>query len=1008
VKSKFDKYKIVKRLAIGGLSEIFLATEGDAASLLNRQVIIKKLLPQFAENEKILPIIQNEARLLAALSHANIVQVFEAGVSSNSEPYMVLEYIDGYDLSTIFNLLGDIDETIPISAIYYITEQCLRGLVRVHELRDRKGRLYNLIHRDISPNNIMVSISGDVKILDFGLAKRVIDISRSGNLTGKIPYLSTEQILGKRVDCKSDLFSLGTVIYEIASGKRRFQGETDIAILQRIGAGKYRPLSAVANHLPAPFVNILEKAMKVNPLARYQSARDMLNDLTRLPAKFSKLQGGRSDLVDFLEYFFGETKISNVAIPNFSNFNANDANPIDNLIEPPPAEEYENLQNFLMDDQEFADSIEQTSSFRLIPQSEILPNEGNEEKTSNFRVNDNKREVEQKTANFRANANKREVEQKTSNLRAKPRSVEEPILAPQIGLLITQVTPPASLKLPVPLDKRPSESGFRPLDSQKSNFLPPSAFNTPSPKHPNSPFSGSEQSSNDNPPPPRGAPPRAGFNPSPPRGAPRAGFNPPPKGAPRAGFNPPPKGAPRAGFNPPPKGAPRAGFNPPPPGAQPSGRKLPPPSGFHPQSSGLKLPPASPANFLPPPPPPPGAPPSGFNPLTPVVSPLGFPGASPSGFIPPPPPPPQFGVNSRGYNPSPPNESGSWIKKNNKPLKITVIVLGAFLILTGLIWGIMKFSEKNEKVDKKVIPPVHSYNITLMGDYKTSEVFLDGKKVGKLPITFSIKEDKKNHLIEVKCKKYHLWKKKIQPVNDETIFVKLAKILTKCEESFETMNKCVLHKKLKGKDRLKVIKQCNYFLKQNTIRFVRDINCFWAAHGDCSKIESCKPLPQKPICEVFADTRLKCRKKEVNLNLVTHFRRGLIKKCEWHLKQKKNNYNTVYQCFKQSHQFCLNSKKCFKMLESLQIGLDAFEDRMLVRRVKKLNRRKKIWRNKCLKYEEKCDKALPKNKKHASFFSHLICGKLIFSADQKDIKKLKCIRKYTDKCRYIRKCSSKK
>ena len=315
---KFDKYGIVKRLAMGGISEIFLAREDQGLGILDRHVVIKKLLPQFAGNKRLAAVIQREAQLLAALYHANIVQVYDAGITENQEPYLVLEYIQGQDLRAIFQVIREGNIHLESSMVYYILEQVLRALVHLHELSDPKGRSYHLVHRDLSPTNIMCSMSGDVKLLDFGLARRALDITGSGNLTGKLPYLSPEQIRGGRLDARSDLFALGTVFYELCTGHFRYEGKSDIEILSAIRERRDIPLMKAARHHPPELLALIAKACEYDPSRRPSSAREMLEELTKLPAVVPFLHGGRTELVDFMEFHFGATRIDSTLPVNVS------------------------------------------------------------------------------------------------------------------------------------------------------------------------------------------------------------------------------------------------------------------------------------------------------------------------------------------------------------------------------------------------------------------------------------------------------------------------------------------------------------------------------------------------------------------------------------------------------------------------------------------------------------------------------------------------------------------
>jgi serine/threonine protein kinase len=302
-------YNIIKRIGLGGLSEIFLAEVAEGRGMLNQRVVIKKLLPHLTDKQKLKNLIKREALLLSSLNHANIVKVLDAGVDSQGNYYMVQEYIDGYELREIIDLVRETGEPLPGSILYYLTDQILRALVHLHELSNSAGHSYYLVHRDISPTNIMVTSSGNVKLLDFGLAKKAVDITVGGNLTGKLPYMSPEQLMGRPIDPRSDIFSLGTVLYELASGKYRFNAKNDLLIMQKIKNQQFTSLSELDTNLPPEFIQIIEGAMAHNLGYRYRSCREMFHDLSKLPISYPEFMDGREELADFLDYNFGATKI---------------------------------------------------------------------------------------------------------------------------------------------------------------------------------------------------------------------------------------------------------------------------------------------------------------------------------------------------------------------------------------------------------------------------------------------------------------------------------------------------------------------------------------------------------------------------------------------------------------------------------------------------------------------------------------------------------------------------
>ncbi|MGM0595541.1 MAG: serine/threonine protein kinase [Myxococcota bacterium] len=302
-------YNIIKRIGLGGLSEIFLAEINAGRGMLNQKVVIKKLLPHLTDKPKLKNLIKREALLLSSLNHANIVKVLDAGVDGEGHYYMVQEYIDGYELREIIDLVRETGEILPGSILYYLTDQILRALVHLHELSNSAGQSYNLVHRDISPTNIMVSTSGNVKLLDFGLAKKAVDITVGGNLTGKLPYMSPEQLMGRPIDPRSDIFSLGTVLYELASGKYRFNAKNDLLIMQKIKKQQFTSLVELDTNLPPEFIQIIEGAMAYELDCRYRSCREMFHDFSKLPIRYPEFMDGRDELADFLDYNFGATKI---------------------------------------------------------------------------------------------------------------------------------------------------------------------------------------------------------------------------------------------------------------------------------------------------------------------------------------------------------------------------------------------------------------------------------------------------------------------------------------------------------------------------------------------------------------------------------------------------------------------------------------------------------------------------------------------------------------------------
>ncbi len=303
------RYIIRKKIATGGVGELYLADEVFASGE-RRPVVIKKTLPHLVGELDYT--LEREARILAVLTHSNIIRLYDLSKDASGALFMVMEYVDGKNLKEVGELLTTHDIILPLPAFYYIGEQILRGLVHIHTARDPSGRPYNFVHRDISPSNVMVSFSGDVKLIDFGLVKEMEQITVFGNIKGKFPYMAPEHFTKHPIDQRTDLFAFSSLLYEMATRRKKFDANTDFGVMEKIRTNSYIPLQSAAPHLPEPFVNMIEKAAAYNPADRYASSVDMLRDWTRLPVLMPELRllGGRQDLVDFMEMNFGSTVMS--------------------------------------------------------------------------------------------------------------------------------------------------------------------------------------------------------------------------------------------------------------------------------------------------------------------------------------------------------------------------------------------------------------------------------------------------------------------------------------------------------------------------------------------------------------------------------------------------------------------------------------------------------------------------------------------------------------------------
>lgn len=275
------RYEIVERIDVGGMAEVF---RGKAVSLdgYEKQVAIKRVLPQLAADAKFVNMFLDEARVSLALSHANIVSVFD--VSRAGETYfIVMEYVDGANLKTLMELARASQRPFPIAVAVRIGIEVCKALAYAHERKDSDGSLLRIVHRDVSPPNILISREGEVKITDFGLAKAASQMESTdpGFVKGKYGYLSPESADGQEVDGRSDIFSLGVILWELLAGRRLFQGDNDLETLQRVKQARIPGLAPLCADLHPELEAIVRRALAGDRDRRYATARDFGTDLNR-------------------------------------------------------------------------------------------------------------------------------------------------------------------------------------------------------------------------------------------------------------------------------------------------------------------------------------------------------------------------------------------------------------------------------------------------------------------------------------------------------------------------------------------------------------------------------------------------------------------------------------------------------------------------------------------------------------------------------------------------------
>lgn len=293
------------RLATGGMAEIWLARELGAAGL-ERFVVIKRLLPHLAHDPHIVDMFVSEARFVARLVHPNVVQIHE--LAEDGEGYfLVMEYVAGCSVRELMSAATKAYRTLPPSVAICIIEQACRGAHAAHELSDSSGEPLGLVHRDISPHNLMIGPGGDVKLLDFGIAKATAaaDATRTGSLKGKCTYMSPEQCQARSIDRRSDVFSLGIVLWELLVGERLFHRDSEFASMEAIVSGEIPLPSEERPELPVALDAVVAKALAKDPDERWQTA-DALRRALIAVAERHDLRPSRDALAAELADLLGE------------------------------------------------------------------------------------------------------------------------------------------------------------------------------------------------------------------------------------------------------------------------------------------------------------------------------------------------------------------------------------------------------------------------------------------------------------------------------------------------------------------------------------------------------------------------------------------------------------------------------------------------------------------------------------------------------------------------------
>ncbi len=275
----FGQYELMELIATGGMAEVYKARMRGVEGF-QKIVAIKRILPHLTNNDEFVTMFIDEAKLAAQLQHPNIIHIYDLGKIEKSY-YIAMEYIHGKDLRSILRELAEKNRRMPVPLAVFVGSRLAAALDYAHRKRDLQGSAMSLVHRDVSPQNVLISHDGDIKLCDFGIAKAASKAShtRAGALKGKLQYMSPEQAWGKDLDHRSDIFSLGLVLYEMVTGRKAFAGDSELSVLEQVRSPRLTPPREVDPAVPAELDTIIMKALREDRDTRYQTASSLASDL---------------------------------------------------------------------------------------------------------------------------------------------------------------------------------------------------------------------------------------------------------------------------------------------------------------------------------------------------------------------------------------------------------------------------------------------------------------------------------------------------------------------------------------------------------------------------------------------------------------------------------------------------------------------------------------------------------------------------------------------------------
>lgn len=279
VAQQLGRYHLLDRIAFGGMAEIFRAKTFDSRGQ-EHLVAVKRVLRHLLEDDDFLQMLVDEAKIASMLDHASIAKVYEF-VRVGDDYFIAMEYVDGKDARSILDRCRAEGTWLPPEDCAYVIMRIAEGLHAAHEKRDGAGAPLNIVHRDVSPSNVLVSYQGHVKLCDFGIAKATLSRiqTRTGVIKGKVKYMSPEQAMGRPLDRRSDVFSAGSVLYELLTKQPPFQADNEMELIFRVRDAKYVRPTRYNPDVPPELERILRKALSRSAGARQQTAAELANEL---------------------------------------------------------------------------------------------------------------------------------------------------------------------------------------------------------------------------------------------------------------------------------------------------------------------------------------------------------------------------------------------------------------------------------------------------------------------------------------------------------------------------------------------------------------------------------------------------------------------------------------------------------------------------------------------------------------------------------------------------------